>query len=424
MNNIPSTRGTSQTLRTVPAQQRVLAPIRELSPTSDENEPEFPQPNDAQVSRKRKYDVFASKAVHEWDSKSKSCNSQENQERRLAEREAEAAELGISIDDLPEDPQEPEDVDSDNVDDLDDDIDEEAEQSAQTQIMRKLGDYSKFTTRCPKLHSRLLETLEFDESDTLNACLSLMSKEKDAKRRTDSNTIKGAVVAWLPHVWPGSVKVKTVEGSYPLPTATIDKSNERGFSGSSTACIQLLSELKNHQIQLLADDWPALLHDLDAFRASNKWKGYLRGKLLLYTLRTIFTLPTSALGQQNIKTKGGNTKDPWPYKGMYLFMSRYVFPTESTAHSSGSLFQIFSSTRNLMVSSTSNSSTTSFSNPSRKERKSPRSGADELFQWWDVQVFGDKLPQVTTTTSDPFQDDPDAASDNEIDADVGTDTEM
>ncbi|KAE9405610.1 hypothetical protein BT96DRAFT_988386 [Gymnopus androsaceus JB14] len=441
--NLPYIPNTSQRLRNAPLQQRVPVPIREPSPTSDENESKFPQPNNEHISQKWKFDTFADKAVLEWDSKSTSydvlkpyqksakyfchaisCVSNLPSVMRLGLKRdrkaaiAKAHQENQDVDDLPEEPEEPEEVDSDDHDDLDNDINEEVKQSAQARITRKLEDYSKFIAHFPKLYSRLLKTLEYDDPKTLNV-----------------NTIKGAVVAWLPYVWPRNVKVKTVKGSYDLPIATIDKSVrgienkiialflcphsrlKEAFGSSSAACIHLISELKNHQIQTLADGWPALLYDLNAFCASNKWKDYLHGKMLLYTVRTIFMLPTSALGQQNIKTRGGNAKllglskvspEMIAYSAVQLWFS--LSNLQQYAKMDG-LFNFEEFYHFILDSIT-------------KGTEKSKKWSNELFQWWDAYVFGDKPPQITTTTNDPFENNPDAASDNEIDADTGTDTEM
>lgn len=42
-----------------------------------------------------------------------------------------------------------------------------------------------------------------------------------------------------------------------------------------------LRQLMNHRIPLTADDLPMFLYDLDLFKATNMWRGLLRGRLLI-----------------------------------------------------------------------------------------------------------------------------------------------
>ncbi|KAE9391049.1 hypothetical protein BT96DRAFT_1001737 [Gymnopus androsaceus JB14] len=176
--------------------------------------------------------------------------------------------------------------------------------------------------------------------------------------------------------------------------------------------------MQNHTIPLVADGFPAFLYDtsIAVLNPKNRWAGYMRGPLLLCAFRTIYTSPSSATGSKPKKTKRGNAA---------LLKLDMVTPEMIACAALQLRFALCSLQEYANVDGLFNfEDFYHFVLDSIYAGMSKGKWGDELFEWWNRQVFGNRLPdpdQPGPSYDDPFGGDPDAAPDSQ-DADADTDT--
>ncbi|KAE9389207.1 hypothetical protein BT96DRAFT_1003463 [Gymnopus androsaceus JB14] len=212
---------------------------------------------------------------------------------------------------------------SEDDDDDNDDLDEE------DLLERKhlLNIYDTAHETFPFLTERLLECLEYEDEDTFDTILSVISKGCSEARRNDTNRLKSDILKLIPHVFQiYSSRIPDIPQVVVLdPPCLCDAKSDRGVSHWMIAMLfcphnyivdivlsndespNRLKQLMNHRIPLTADDLPMFLYDLDLFKATNMWRGLLRGRLLIVVCRSILLGPGAAMSCRDRPARSCNS---------------------------------------------------------------------------------------------------------------------
>ncbi|KAE9386530.1 hypothetical protein BT96DRAFT_1006002 [Gymnopus androsaceus JB14] len=214
-------------------------------------------------------------------------------------------------------------MDREDDDDDNDDLDEE------DLLERKhlLNIYDTVHETFPFLTERLLECLEYEDEDTFDTILSVFSKGCSEARRNDTNRLKSDILKFIPHVFQiYSSRIPDIPQVVVLdPPCLCDAKSDRGVSHwmitmlfcphnyivdivlSNDESPNRLKQLMNHRIPLTADDLPMFLYDLDLFKATNMWRGLLRGRLLIVVCRSILLGPGAAMSRRDRPARSCNS---------------------------------------------------------------------------------------------------------------------
>ncbi|KAJ3995460.1 hypothetical protein F5050DRAFT_1827602 [Lentinula boryana] len=141
--------------------------------------------------------------------------------------------------------------------------------------------YDKIASTFPSIIERLLESVNYDDTETYNIIINVIDQAFSEARRNDTSRLKTEILRFIPNVFqtysdalPNMNEVIVLD-----PPCLCDAKSDRGVNHPMITII--LDSLMSHDIPLTADDLPMFLYDLHKFDSKNKWGGLLRGRLLI-----------------------------------------------------------------------------------------------------------------------------------------------
>ncbi|KAJ3734949.1 hypothetical protein DFJ43DRAFT_1037275 [Lentinula guzmanii] len=182
------------------------------------------------------------------------------------------------------------------IEELSDDDESDLDEDDLAERTHLLTIYDKIASTFPSIIERLLESVNYDDTETYNIIINVIDQAFSEARRNDTSRLKTEILRFIPNVFqtysdalPNMNEVIVLD-----PPCLCDAKSDRGvnhpmitmlFCPFQTTLLiakrKILDSLMSHDIPLTADDLPMFLYDLHKFDSKNKWGGLLRGRLLI-----------------------------------------------------------------------------------------------------------------------------------------------
>ncbi|KAJ3731854.1 hypothetical protein DFJ43DRAFT_1224563 [Lentinula guzmanii] len=199
---------------------------------------------------------------------------------------------------------------------LNDDDESDLDEDDLAERTHLLTIYDKIASTFPSIIERLLESVNYDDTETYNIIINVIDQAFSEARRNDTSRLKTEILRFIPNVFqtysdalpnmnevivldpPCLCDAKSDRGvNHPMITmlfCPFRKTQDALLRNNATRRETIMDSLMSHDIPLTADDLPMFLYDLHKFDSKNKWGGLLRGRLLILICRCILLGPGAA----------------------------------------------------------------------------------------------------------------------------------
>ncbi|KAG1763901.1 hypothetical protein EV702DRAFT_1182675 [Suillus placidus] len=151
----------------------------------------------------------------------------------------------------------------------------------------------------------LLDRLTAGKEDDVIHIGEMLGKGASGARGDDTKTLKSAVLEWL-----------VPRGQVVIPPLSRNIKSNRGFNHEVTGALLCPAgldwsdtatklSLKSGETAVRGDQWPMFLYARYEYDPEDPWKGLLRGEILIFGFKHVFTSPSS-VDREPKATRAGN----------------------------------------------------------------------------------------------------------------------